>query len=128
MKTFASVLFGAAALTGAALTTMPAAADGVGIQIGPGGISIGVDQYRDNCRDYSYRHRYYDNCNRYRFDDAYYSDRGEDYRWQQEHRNNGFNGYNNAYGNDDRNGWSDDQWRQWCQYNKNEHGLCDRWN
>ena len=129
MRIVASVLFGAAALTGAALMTVPSEAQGdIAVQIGPGGVSIGVDQYRDYCRDYGYRHRYYDNCNRYRFDDAYYSDRGEDYRWQQEHRDNR-SGYNNAYGNDtDRSGWSDDQWRQWCQYNKREHGLCDRWN
>ena len=86
MKFFASVLFGAAALTAAALTTVPAEArSGVAVQIGPGGIVIGVDQYRDNCRDYSYRHRYYDNCNRYSFNDAYYRDRGDDYRWQQRH-------------------------------------------
>ena len=87
MKTFASVLFGAAALTAAALTSVPAEARGnVGVYIGPGGVSIGVDQYRDYCRDSGYRHRYYDNCNRYQFNDAYYSDRGEDYRWQQNHR------------------------------------------
>jgi hypothetical protein len=130
MKIFTSVLFGATALAGAALTTMPAQAEGVGIQIGPLGIGIGVDEYRNNCRDYGYRHRYYDNCNRYRFDDAYYSDGGEDYRWQQGHRDNAYR-YNNAYGNDDgydRSGWSNEQWRQWCRYHTNEHGLCDRWN
>jgi len=86
MKIFASLLFGTAALIAAALATAPAEArSGVAVQISPGGIVIGVDQYRDNCRDYSYRHRYYDNCNRYSFNDAYYRDRGDDYRWQQRH-------------------------------------------
>ena len=88
MKIFTSLLVGTTALSLAALTSMPARADaGVGIHVGPigVGVEIGEDQYRDNCRDYGYRHRYYDNCNRYRFDDAYYNERGEDYRWQQEH-------------------------------------------
>jgi hypothetical protein len=86
MKFFASALFGAVALAGAALTTVPAEArGGVVVQIGPGGIAIGVDQYREYCRDYSYRHRYYDHCNRYRFTDAYYVDRGEYYEWNRRH-------------------------------------------
>ena len=86
MKFFSAVLLGATMLSGAALMTAPAQARGdVTIQVGPGGLSIGVDQYRDYCRDYSYRHRYYDNCNRYRFNDAYYVDRGEYYQWQQRH-------------------------------------------
>lgn len=86
MKFFASALFGAVALAGAALATLPAEArGGLSVQIGPGGVSIGVNQYRDYCRDYSYRHRYYRNCNRYRFDDAYYSERGGYYQWNRRH-------------------------------------------
>jgi hypothetical protein len=101
MKLFASALFGAVALAGAALTTAPAEArSGVAVQIGPGGISIGVDQYRDYCRDYSYRHRYYDNCNRYRFDDAYYSNRGEYYQWNQRHRHHHRHHYDSRYDRD----------------------------
>lgn len=101
MKLFASALFGAVALAGAALTTLPAEArSGLAVQIGPEGISIGVDQYRDYCRDYSYRHRYYRNCNRYRFNDDYYSDRGEYYRWSQSNRNHRTHYYNSRYDRD----------------------------
>jgi hypothetical protein len=137
MKLFTSVLAGAAALTGAALTTLPAQADaGIGVQIGPLGINIGVDQYRDYCRDYSYRHRNYDDCNRYRFDDDYYSDRGEDYRWQQSHHrrdarygrdDTDFNvslgdvvfGYSDGYYDNERrwHDWSNDDERNWYQQN-----------
>jgi hypothetical protein len=100
MKIFTSALFGAVALAGAALTTVPAEArSGVAIQVGPGGFAIGIDQYRDYCRDYSYRHRYYDDCSRYRFDDAYYSDRGAYYEWNRRHRRHN---YDNARYNDRR--------------------------
>ena len=99
MKLFASALFGAVALAGASLMTAPAEArSGVAIQIGPGGFAIGIDQYREYCRDYSYRHRYYDNCNRYRYDDAYYSNRGGYYQWYQRrhhHRHHYYNYYDN---------------------------------
>ena len=105
MKFFASALFGAVALAGAALTTVPAEArSGVAIQIGPGGFAIGVNEYREYCRDYRYRHRYSDYCNRYRYDDAYYSDRGEYYQWNmrhhRHHRHHRYDRYNDRY--DDR--------------------------
>ena len=101
MTFFKSALIGAAVLSAAAMTTLPAEArGGVAIQIGPGGVSIGVDQYRDYCRDYSYRHRYYDNCNRYSFNDAYYVDRGEYYRWQQRHRRHHHRHHHYDYSND----------------------------
>ena len=62
MKFFASALFGAVALAGAALTTVPAEArSGVAIQIGPGGFAIGVNEYREYCRDYSYRQYGFEN-------------------------------------------------------------------
>ena len=88
MNTIASLAFGAVALTAASIGfAEPAAARGnVGIYVSPYGLGINVDSNRDYCRDSGYRHRYYDNCNRYQFNDAYYSDRGEDYRWQQNHR------------------------------------------
>ena len=97
MKIFTAVMVGATMLSGAALATLPAQARGdISVQIGPGGLSIGVDQYRDRCRDYSYRHRYYDNCNRYRFNDDYYVDRGEYYQWEERnHRHHYYNERNN---------------------------------
>ena len=108
MTIFKSVLFGVAALSTAALTTLPAEArSGVAIQVGPGGITIGVDQYRDYCRDYSYRHRYYDNCNRYSFNDAYYIDRGEYYRWQQKHRRHHRHHRHHHYDYNDRDDYRD---------------------
>jgi hypothetical protein len=98
MKFFASVLFGATALTAAALTTAPAEArGGVSVQIGPGGISLGVDHYRDYCRDYRYRHRYSQHCNRYKFNDDYYSERGEYYRWRRANRRARYNDYYDNY-------------------------------
>jgi hypothetical protein len=102
MKYFTSALFGAVALAGAALATAPAAEarSGVAIQIGPGGFAIGIDEYRDYCRDRGYRHRYYQNCNRYSFNDDYYSDRGEYYRWSRSHRGHRHNYYNSRYDRD----------------------------
>ena len=79
MKTLTSSLLGAAALTAALFATIqPAQArSDVGVYVGPGGIGVNVDRYRDYCRDRIYRHEHWGYCHRYYdrddYDDGYYA-------------------------------------------------------
>ena len=74
MKTLTSGLLGAAALTAALFATIqPAQARAdIGVYVGPVGVGVDVDRYRDYCRDRVYRHEHWAYCHRYYDRDDYY--------------------------------------------------------
>ncbi len=114
MKPLASLAFGAIALATSIGFAEPAAARGnVGVYIGPGGIGISVDQYRDRCRDGWYSRHHWDRCSRYGNNYGYYD--------------NGYygNGYDNGYyGNGYNNGYYGNGYRynnDWNERNRHHH-------
>jgi len=105
MNTFASLAFGAVALTAASIGfAEPAAARGnVGIYVSPYGLGVSVDGNRDYCRDYSFRYYHPDYCARY--DGAYYGDYGyynSGFRFND--RGRGDRGRNDNHGHDGNRG------------------------
>ena len=111
MKPFASLALGAIALATSIGFAEPAAArSNVGVYVGPGGVGISVDQYRDRCRDGWYSRHHWDHCSRYGnsgyydngYNNGYY---GNGYRynndWNERHRHH----RHNRHDRDDRRGW-----------------------
>ena len=66
MKLLTSAALGAIALATTLSVAEPAAArSDVGVYVGPNGVAVSIDRYKEYCRDYSYRERHWDRCNRY---------------------------------------------------------------
>ena len=107
MKPLASLAFGAIALATSIGFAEPAAARGnFGVYIGPGGVGISIDQYRDRCRDGWYSRHHWDHCSRY----------GNNYGYD----NGYYKGYYNGYGNGYR--YNND----WNERNRHRHNRHDR--
>src|SRR5260221_400309 len=92
MKTLTSAMLGTTALALIALgaATPAQARSDVGVYVGPFGVGVGVDAYRDNCRDRWYRHNNWNYCHRYYDYDDYYTYPSFYYRdnddWRRHHR------------------------------------------
>src|SRR4051794_40312390 len=93
MKIVTGAAMGALTLAATLNFAQPAAArSNVGVYVGPNGIGISVERYREYCRDNYYRERHWDRCNQFYGNSHYYPNRyyRQDNRrhrhWNREHR------------------------------------------
>lgn len=91
MKTFTTAAMAAVTLAATLSFAEPAAArSNVGVYVGPNGVSISVERYREYCRDYYYRERHWDRCARFygrAYPSGYYRNHHGRYKhWDRHHR------------------------------------------
>ena len=92
MKIVTGAAIGALALAASLSFAGPAAArSNVGVYVGPNGIAISVERYREYCRDYYYRERHWDRCHQFYgshyYPNHYYRQENRRHRhWDRVHR------------------------------------------
>ena len=87
MLKLTSAILGVSMLVGAAVVTEPASArTNLGVYVGPNGIGLSVNRYRNLCRNYYYRRNHPYQCDRF-YGQRYptYNYRHDD-QWRYRHR------------------------------------------